>query len=119
MKAISLTALLMTAVLSTGCVIVVDGTEDSPDAHWIGDFETNVEVRRESNEELATRVSDRLAAEAALGNEDISVSASNRVVTLHGRLNDVASLEQAVDIAGEVEGVDRVVSRITLDVRGS
>jgi len=119
MKVMALNALLMILVFGSGCVIVVDGTDDSPDAHWIGDFETNVEVRRESNEQLATLVSERLAEETALSSEDITVSASNRVVTLHGRLNDVASLEQAVDIAGQVEGVDRVVSRITLDVRGS
>ena len=50
MRTIARGMLLTMIVLTTGCVIVVDGTEDSPDAHWIGDYETKVEVRREENE---------------------------------------------------------------------
>ena len=119
MKLIALSVFLMTVVFGTGCVIVVDGTDDSPDAHWIASYENDSDARRESNDILARKVSERLAEETSFDVDDISVSASSKVVTLHGRLYDVASLEQAVDIAGDVDGVDRVVSRITLDVRGS
>lgn len=118
MRSIARSMLLTMIVLTTGCVIVVDGTEDSPDAHWIGDYETKVEVRREENDVLAQRVSERLAQESSLNLEDIKVSASNSVVTLHGRLHDVETLQQTMDIAGSVDGVRRVVSRITLDIRG-
>ena len=119
MKLIALSVFLMTVVFGTGCVIVVDGTDDSPDAHWIASYESDSDARRESNDLLARKVSERLAEETSIDAKDVSVSASNNVVTLHGRLYDVASLGQAVDIAGDVDGVDRVVSRITLDVRGS
>jgi osmotically-inducible protein OsmY len=119
MKLIALSVFLMTVVFGTGCVIVVDGTDDSPDAHWMASYESDSDARRESNDLLARKVSDRLAEETSFDAEDISVSASHKVVTLHGRLHDMASLEQVVDLAGGVDGVERVVSRITLDVRGS
>lgn len=119
MKFVALSVFLMTVVFSTGCIIVVDDTEDSPNAHWVASYETDSDARRESNDLLARKVSERLAEETSFDVDDISVSASNKVVTLHGRLYDMASLKQAVDIAGDVDGVERVVSRITLDVRGS
>jgi len=118
MKLLAISVFLITVVFSLGCVIVVDDTEDSPDAHWIGNYESDVDTRRESNDLLAERVSERLAEETDLDAGDISVSASHKVITLHGRLYDVSSLERIVDVAGKVDGVERVVSRVTLDVRG-
>jgi osmotically-inducible protein OsmY len=119
MKPLALSVFLITVFFSLGCVIVVDGTDDSPDAHWIGNYESDTEARRESNEILAKRVSERLAEETDFDAGDISVSASQKVITLHGRLYNVSSHERVVDVAGKVDGVERVVSRVTLDVRGS
>ena len=110
-------ALSLTTLLASGCIIVVD-EQGETDAEWIGSYETKVEVRSEADKRLARRVSEELANEPDLRLEDISVSASNEVITLHGRVNDMVTLNRAVEVAGKVEGVDRVVSRVTVDVRG-
>lgn len=114
----AMTTLVLAGLFTTGCIIVVDEKGET-DAEWIGSYETKVEVRTESDRILAQRVSERLATEPDLRLEDISVSASNEVITLHGRVYDMATFQQAVEAALQVDGVERVVSRLTLDVRGS
>ena len=103
---------------ASGCIVVVgDKDDDGVEAGWISSYDEKATARRDSNAELADRVSRRLDEVPALQAEDITVSASGEVVTLFGRLDDFASLQQAVTAAGEVDGVARVVSRITLDLR--
>jgi osmotically-inducible protein OsmY len=111
-------ALSMTLAAS-GCIVVVGdkGEDDGVEAGWISSYDEKATARRDSNAELADRVSRRLDEVPALQAEDITVSASGEVVTLFGRLDDFTSLRQAVTAAGEVDGVSRVVSRITLDLR--
>ncbi len=60
----------------------------------------------------------RFAADSALADEDITVSSSTDVVTLHGRLSDAALLEHALRVASGVPGVTRVVSRLTIEMEG-
>jgi hypothetical protein len=110
---------LVAATMLSGCIVVVGDTDDESgvETGWIGSYDEKASARRESNVELADRVSRRLDEIPALQAEDITVSASGEVVTLFGRLHDITALQQAVAAAGEVEGVGRVVSRITLDVR--
>jgi osmotically-inducible protein OsmY len=111
-------AAVTAAGLLGGCVVVVGDKDDGIEAGWASTYEEEAAVRRESNAVLADRVSRRLEEIPELASEDISVSASGEVVTLHGRLTDPARLGQAIAAAGEVDGVARVVSRITVDVRG-
>ncbi len=121
MHRISTLAVALTAILATsGCIVVVgdkDHDDDGVEAGWISSYDEKATARRESNAALAELVSRRLDELPALRSEDITVSASGEVVTLFGRLDDFASLQQAVTAAGEVDGVSRVVSRITLDMR--
>jgi osmotically-inducible protein OsmY len=110
---------LSAMLAASGCIVVV-GDKDEDDgiqAGWISSYDEQATARRESNADLADRVSRRLDAVPALQSEDITVTAAGEVVTLFGRLSDFTSLEQAVAAASEVDGVARVVSRITLDLR--
>ena len=66
---------------------------------------------------LAGRVRDAYAADAALKDADISVAAHDGVITLRGDLVRVADLERAIDLAKRTDGVDKVVSRLRLEVR--
>jgi len=108
-------ALVAVSLVASGCVIVVK--EGEVDAEWGVDYEHEASVRGAANAELSDRVSERLAEDSELRLEDLSVTAEDAVVTLRGRVGDVESLRRAVEIAGAMEGVRRVVSRVTVDVR--
>ncbi len=94
----------------TGCVIVIsdEGISTADGIH------TNDNSRDRA---LAGRVRDAFAADAALKDADITVSAHDGVVTLRGDLVRVADLERAVGLAKGTEGVDKVVSRLRLELR--
>jgi len=115
MRRLSLAAVLATAViLASGCVVVVDGEKGSDgewDVSWAGGQEVD---RRTPGSELARDVSGRLAAEPGLAAQDITVSSRDGVVTLHGRVDSVDALSQAMAVAAQEPGVVRVVSRLTV-----
>lgn len=94
----------------TGCVIVIsdEGISTADGIH------ANDNSRDRA---LAGRVRDAFAADAALKDADITVSAHDGVVTLRGDLVRVADLERAVGLAKGTEGVDKVVSRLRLELR--
>jgi len=108
----SLTASLMAVMLAGGCVIVVN--DDEADAEWVGSYDHDSAV--EANQELRDRVGERLAESAQLRGENIKVSADNGIVTLTGNLGDAALVQQAVEAAAAVDGVRRVVARLTVEV---
>lgn len=110
-------ALAAVSLFATGCVIVVK--EGEWDAEWAGEYEHQAAVRGAANAELSGRVSERLAEDSDVRLEDIWVSAEDAVVTLHGRVGDLTALQRALEIAGSVDGVRRVVSRVTVDIRSS
>jgi len=115
-RSLQIPALITAAVLSvTGCVIVVN--DEQADAEWIGSYETQSEARSAANAELRDRVGQRLSAEPRLQGEDISVSASDGTVTLRGEVADPGLIEQAIDAASAVDGVRRVVAKLTVEVR--
>ena len=101
------------AVMSAGgCVIVVN--DDEADAEWVGSYDHDRTV--EANEELRDRVGELMAESEQLRDEDIKVSANNGIVTLTGNVGDAALVQQAVEAAAAVEGVRRVVARLTVEV---
>lgn len=109
-------AALAAAGTVSGCVVVVDGEhgeDDEWDVRWAGGQE--VQHRSpEQRDELARDVSTRIASTPALSSEDITVSAREGVVTLHGRVGSVATLEEAMGVAAATPGVVRVVSRLSV-----
>ncbi|MEJ2513716.1 MAG: BON domain-containing protein [Gammaproteobacteria bacterium] len=110
--------LLLAAALVSGCVVVVDDRPDGSD-DWDVSWAGSSDVQRvASDDALAKEVSRRLAATAA-GDQDVSVSERDAVVTLHGRVDSVAALEEAMAVAADTPGVSRVVSRLTVVREGS
>lgn len=113
-KILILTLTLIGVLSSTGCVIVVN--DEQADAEWIGSYETDSDARDAANEDLRDRVGQHLADVAQLRDEDISVTASNGVVTLRGKVADPALVQRAVDETAAVAGVRRVVAKLTVEV---
>lgn len=63
---------------------------------------------------LTQRVESRLAADPAVAQLGIEVSAQGDVVTLSGKLDDPKAARQALDIAGKTPGVDGLVNRLVV-----
>lgn len=93
------------------CVIVVDEGEGEVDATWATSYSTT-----EADSDLAHRVGDTLDADPLLRTEDLRVAVRRGVVTLNGEVTDLDALRRAVDTAASVEGVRRVVSKLTVEV---
>ncbi|NGP52573.1 BON domain-containing protein [Thioalkalivibrio sp. XN8] len=115
-------ALCAVALAAGGCVVVVDGEgvhRGKSDVEWakVGDS-APAAASAAADGALAREVRNRFEADTALAGEDITVSSSGDVVTLHGRLGEPALLEHALRVAAEVPGVTRVVSRLTIEMEG-
>jgi len=63
---------------------------------------------------ITTRVKSKFIGEDLLKGSDISVSTDNHVVTLSGTVMSAAARARAVEQAKEVEGVHRVVDKLTI-----
>lgn len=106
-----------------GCVFVVNPEgEDGVSAHWAADYEfddgeyTVGQSSSSANASLARRVGQALEQDPALMKRKIQVTAANADVTLHGEVGSIAEFENAMTIALGVDGVDEVVSRMTVRV---
>jgi len=112
---------LAIAGMAAGCVLVVDGDgvrRGGSEVEWSSDGGGNVITAEPSSasDHLARDVESRFGIDSQLAGEDITISSSAGVVTLHGRLSDITLLEHAVRVAAETPGVSRVVSRITVEM---
>src|SRR5712664_2709923 len=63
---------------------------------------------------ITTRVKSKFVGEDLLKGSDISVETTDHVVTLKGTVTSAAGRARAVKEAREVEGVHRVVNRLTI-----
>lgn len=112
-------AIVAASIAATGCVLVIDGDGSPGRASTVEWSDTGSGGLRSgpSREDasLAREVESRLRADSALADEDLTVSSSGEVVTLHGRVAELILLENAMRIAGETPGVQRVVSRVTVE----
>lgn len=114
--------LLLTAVgalMTSGCVFVVggNGKTDSGEVEWSTSRSSATPMQAPiADSRLAREVEARLKIDTALGDQDITVSSRGDVVTLHGRVNEVAILEHAMRVAADVPGVARVISRVTVEM---
>jgi len=63
---------------------------------------------------ITTRVKSKFVGEDLLKGSDISVETTDHVVTLKGTVTSAAGRARAIKEAKEVEGVHRVVSRLTI-----
>lgn len=119
-RRLSALAIIAAAVAATGCVLVIDGDGSPPrvsTVEWSDTGEGTVQAARSREEDvLAREVESRLRADSALADADLTVSASGQVVSLHGRVREMLLLENALRIAGETPGVQKVVSRVTVEM---
>lgn len=114
-------ALTLAVAMTTasGCVLVVGGERDvrRADVEWSSNRDDGFTARSiGANGRLAHEVGARISVDSALAGQDITVSSSGDVVTLHGRVNDIALLEHVMRVAADVPGVARVVSRLTVEM---
>src|SRR5690606_306851 len=63
---------------------------------------------------LASRVSNRLKDDSVLGQYDLRIETVNRRVILHGTVGSYEARERAIRLAGAVDGVERVDSRLRI-----
>lgn len=114
-----------TALTATGCVLVVDGNGSTRrgDVEWASDRDHGTTVMRSASAgatiadgTLAREVEERVRVDSSLAGEDITISSSGDIVTLHGRVSDIARLEHVMRTAAGVPGVARVVSRLTVEL---
>lgn len=103
--------IMVLAVVLNGCVIVVDEGEGDVDASWATSYSST-----DADEDLAKRVGTVIDEDPDLRTEDLRVSVRKGVVTLRGEVSDIKTLERVVDTASRVEGVRRVISKITVEV---
>lgn len=112
---------LAIAGAAAGCVLVVDGDgvrRGGSEVEWSSSNGANVITAEPSSasDSLARDVESRFGMDSQLAGEDITISSSADIVTLHGRLSEISLLEHAVRVAAETPGVARVVSRITVEM---
>lgn len=113
---------LIVTILTAGCVVVVDGheREGRGDAEWSSDWgRTSRAEATSADGSLAREVQSLLGLEPDLAGEDITVSSSGDVVTLHGRVGELKLLERAMRVAAAAPGVNRVISRLTVEMEGA
>ena len=106
-----------------GCVFVVNPEgEDGVDAHWATDYEfgeseyTVGSAAKTENANLARQVGQALEQDDELSQRRIQVTASRSEITLHGEVGSLSEFDRAVTLALGVNGVDEVVSRMTVRV---
>lgn len=99
------------AVGLAGCVVVIsdDGIEAGTEAHWDGGSRADAD--------LAVRVRDALRADPLLERSEFKVRVEDGVVTLRGEVEGTERFDRAIQIAKGVAGVEKVVSRLKVEVK--
>lgn len=117
-----LIAVFTSLALASGCVLVVgaDGVHRGSEVEWESGWNKGSRSAEPAavDGSLAREVQSRIRSDSALAAEDLTVSSAGSVVTLHGRVGDLALLEHAMRIAAGVPEVTRVVSRVTVELDG-
>jgi hypothetical protein len=113
-------ALTGAVAASSGCVLVVgDGPHPRAEVEWAHSGDQRAEAAPASVDgSLAREAESRIKLDPSLAGEDITVSSSGNVITLHGRVSEISRLEHVMRVAADVPGVARVVSRLTVEMEG-
>jgi Flp pilus assembly secretin CpaC len=102
-------ALVMTL---SGCTAMLLGGGNSDGTRLGSDGQSSQSSARDSA--ITSTVRNRLSDDAVLGRYDLGVETVNGRVVLHGTVDSYEARERAARLAGAVEGVQRVDSRITV-----
>ena len=107
--------LALTVVALPGCVLVITDegiSRADGNSLRLGDEHRHGKADRG----LARDVQDAFDADSDLRRLDLGVSADGGVVTLRGRVPDRTSFDKAVGVARAISGVDKVVSRLVVEI---
>jgi hyperosmotically inducible protein len=100
------------ALALSGCTAMLLGGGNSDGTRLGGDSRSSTQLARDNA--ITTSVRHRLIDDAVLGRYDLRVETVNGRVILHGSVDNYEARERATRLAGAVEGVQRVDSRIRI-----
>ena len=100
------------AVALSGCTAMLLGGGNSDDTS-VGGARSSAEASTDGAITMAVRR--RLGDDPVLAQYGLRIETVNGRVTLHGAVDSHEARERAIRLAGSVEGVERVDSRISVD----
>lgn len=106
-------ALAACVLALSGCAAMLLGGGNSDGTPLGRDTRSSAQVSTDSA--ITTAVRARLNDDSVLGQYGLRTETVNRIVTLHGTVGSYEARERAIRLAGSVEGVLRVASRIRVD----
>ena len=95
-----------------GCTAMLLGGGNSDGAPLGGDHSSGTEAG--NDHAIASAVRNRLRDDSVLGQYDLRIETVNRRVILHGTVDSYEARERAIRLAGAVDGVERVDSRLRI-----
>lgn len=105
------TCIVATLLLGlSGCTAMLLGGGNSDGTRLGGDHRPG--TRAPTDSAIASAVRNRLRDDSVLGSYDLRIESVNRRVTLYGTVGTHEARERAIRLAGAVEGVERVDSRL-------
>jgi osmotically-inducible protein OsmY len=96
----------------SGCTAMLLGGGNSDGTRLGGDHRAG--TRASDDHAVASAVGNRLADDSVLGQYDLRIEAVNGRVILHGTVPSYEARERAIRLAGAVDGVQRVDSRLRI-----
>lgn len=111
----SMIAVVLSSVLAGGSAFAADSVSETSSA-----ISTKVGNAADATKStiddamVTTKVKGELLKNDAIDSGDISVETTNGVVTLSGFVDSQAQIKQAVDVAGQVEGVQSVSDKLNV-----
>ncbi len=88
---------------------------NGPARYGLGPYHQRLRQRRRPDDELRAEVEEALFYDTWVDAEAITVEVEDGVVTLSGTLPDFAEVRYATDDAWDVDGVQGVRTRLTVD----
>ena len=96
----------------SGCTAMLLGGGNSDGTRLGGDNRSTSQVS--TDRAITSAVRNRLLDDSVLAQYDLRIETVNRRVILHGTVGSYEARERAIRLAGAVEGVERVDSRLRI-----
>ena len=96
----------------SGCTAMLLGGGNSDGTRLGGDQRSASQTS--TDHAIAATVRNRLKDDSVLGQYDLRIETVNRRVILHGTVGSYEARERAIRLAGAVDGVERVDSRLRI-----
>jgi osmotically-inducible protein OsmY len=96
----------------SGCTAMLLGGGNSDGTRLGGDNRAGTQAS--DDQAITSAVRNRLGDDSVLGHYDLRIETVNRRVILHGTVPSYEARERAIRLAGAVDGVERVDSRLRI-----